>query len=132
MRNFASAAFSAALLLSLAPTKTVADEQLLSCDGLKTMYFRTDSENELDGEVTLVLDGSTLKTDFGVSAELSKSDEFSMTWQRSTNAEQQTFELNTISGLLTHFVSYADQEGGYEPSMAHLYYCRRVQARIVD
>ena len=132
MRNFAPAAFSAALLLLFAPTITFADEQLLSCDGFKTMDFQTESENELVDGLTLIVDGSTLKTDLGVFAELSRSDGFSMTWQSSTTATQQIFKLNTISGLLTHFVSFPNQEGDYDLSFANLYHCRRVTARLVD
>ena len=123
--------FVAALTL-LTPHTALAEEQLLSCEGAKTMHFRTDSEMVLEGQITLIVNGTTLKTDYGVSAELSNRDDFSMTWRRTVLGELQYWELNTISGLLVHGVSNADEDGGHEPLLAHLYYCRRVETRIIE
>ncbi|MDJ0909310.1 MAG: hypothetical protein QNI99_08945 [Woeseiaceae bacterium] len=96
------------------------------------MNFRADSEMVLEGEVTMIVTTTTLKTDYGVSAELSNRDDFSMTWERSVLGELQYWELNTISGLLVHGVSNADDDGGYVPLLAHVYYCRRVETRIIE
>ena len=119
------------ILFLLITSHAFADETLLVCDGESVEWWDEGVHRTggLDDELTLAINGNNVETD-SILVHFSNRDGTTWVWTFDVGEQTWLFNLNTISGRLTKYVS---PKGKTSPLIRIVEWrCSRVEQRLIE